>query len=85
MSKLVLIALVLVALLLGGYFLFSNSFLKSSPSSPMTERKITLPGPISSGQNDSDEALDNDLTALEKDLVELEKSDNSFVQEINTL
>ena len=91
MLKLVLFLAVIV--LGGAFFLFltqssllQNITSKISPATPTAlvdqNNQITLPTPTLSA---TDEEIDNDLTALDRDLAELDATEKNLTEEINNL
>jgi hypothetical protein len=80
MVKLLATVLVLVALV-GGAVYYSNN--QTSPTS--LNSLVNQVNPNKSSVVTTDEVLDSDLTALEKDLADLEQSDTTLTNEVNGL
>lgn len=90
MAKYLLIAVIMVVIGGAGIFFFLNrSNTQVATIDKNTSAPKIVPNPAVEYTPDvsdsSDQGLDNDLTALEKDLAELEKNDKTFTEEVNNL
>lgn len=82
MAKLILIAAIILAAL--GYYVFLSPKLQFN-ANPNTQEKIEEVNTQATKISEVSTTVEDDLTALEKELDELESSESGFVEEINNL
>lgn len=89
MAKLIVALLVIVALAFGIYFSIFGKIPSLSKlalnDSPVKNPVNSFESKITPTPDTSDQALELDLTALERDLADIEKDNTSFTQELNSL
>lgn len=86
MAKYLLALLVIFALAFGIYISVLGKIPVLNQLSPTpTQKQETSSSTPNLTADSSTQVLEDDLTALEKDLIDLDSSDNSFGQEVNSL
>lgn len=89
MVKVALVVIAIVAAIGGGlyYYTSQNSQISNTPVSQKVVNKVATvtPTPTSAPLITTDESIDTDVTALEKDLAGLEKSEPALSQDVNGL
>lgn len=93
MGKILLISIIVLVLGAGGYFFLFNKQLPllSNQKSQIAQQPTNQLGQVPTAGNSAqqapiittDESIDNDMTALEKDLADLNKMDSSFSGDLN--
>lgn len=84
MGKIAAIILILLASIGGGIYYISNQN-KLSPVSNGLAPIIVKPSPTQEALLTTDESIDSDITALDKDLSGLDASDKTVTKDINGL
>lgn len=89
MIKVVLIVVVIAAVIGGGLYYYTNqkSQVPITPVPQQVVNQVVTPTPIPTVAPlvTTDESIDGDVTALERDLASLEKSEPVLTQEVNGL
>lgn len=84
MAKIVALILILLASIGGGVY-YMNTQNKPAPVKPVSTQSAEVAKNVSPTPNVSDDAIDSDITALDRDLSGLNESDKALTQEIEGL